>query len=332
MTIKNILTLIAVLVIVGIFLFPHFQTKSTLEITPHISSEGFRVLPYDKQVEEMLKLADDNPEEAWNFLKETFIINGNQTGNVHDLSHTVGNKAFQKFGINGIKICDSSFAYGCFHGVTEEMLLTEGIAGLKSIENACGVAFPSKDMGYISCIHGTGHGVYGVDGGDLKKALLDCDIIEESYRQYCWDGVFMERSFSPENTVFDPKNPWKFCSDLDSWYQRNCARYHVQSFISSTPSLNSVGKYCGRGSTQILQETCYESLGYHIAETSFGREAEIVNSCNKMPNKDGVEICIMGGAKETVFQKYSGFETSGNALCQRLSISRRFVCLSDIKT
>ena len=279
--------------------------------------------------------AESDPALAWAYLKEGFIINGQVVGNVHDYAHTIGNKAYEKFGINGIKICDPAFAFGCFHGVTEAMLVIEGLESMQSIETECLRIFPSEQsQNYTGCIHGAGHGVYEFEHKNLKKALADCDIITEPYRQYCYDGVFMENSFTPESKIFDEKNPWKFCTDLPLIYHRNCARYQSQVFLGQSGTIDSVsmvGKNCGLGSTILLRETCFESLGYYIAQSTLGVPAEILKSCEKMPNKEGREICIKGGAIETIFQRYGDFKNSADKLCRSLTEPKRTECLENIK-
>ena len=144
----------------------------------------------------------------------------------------------------------------------------------------------------------------------------------------------MENSFSSNSRVFDPKNPWKFCTDLDIKYHRNCARYQSQIFlgkIGQSNPLDLVGKYCAMGLSTLLRETCFESLGFYIAQNNLGKEEGIWKACSSMPDKNGLEICLMGGAIETTFQKYGGFEKSGPNICNKITESRKSECLNNIK-
>ena len=301
--------------------------------------ENFKNLNYTQQLETVKNLAEEDLKAAWTLVKKTFVVDGQVVGNAHEFAHIVGNKAFEKFGLDGVKICDETFAFGCFHGVTEKMLLTQGLANIKAIEEGCLKMFPpDKSQNYTGCIHGVGHGVYSFEGGVLKKALADCDIISEPYRQYCYDGVFMENSFTPQSRIFDPKNPWKFCTDLPEVYHRNCARYQSQVFLGKigTPnSLNIVGKNCSMGTSILLRETCFESLGYYIAQNSLGVPADILKKCGQMPKinmqQEGMEICIKGAAIETTFQHYGNFKDSADRLCKSLTEPRRGECLNSIK-
>lgn len=308
--------------------------KETFDKDKVVSNEEFRKLDYGSQMETIKSMATRDPAKAWIYVKDNFIVNGQVVGNAHEFAHIVGNKAFDKFGLDGVKICDEVLAFGCFHGVTEKMLLTQGLKNIKSIEGGCLETFPpDKGQNYTGCIHGIGHGVYSFEGGNMKKALADCDIISEPNRQFCYDGVFMENSFTPQSRIFDEKDPWKFCTSLNERYHRNCARYQSQIFLGtgSSNSLNSVGKNCDLGPSALLRETCFESLGYYIAQNSLGKVPEILKSCKQMPSEEGTELCINGAATENVFQKYAGFEDSANELCKSLAEPERSTCLDNIK-
>ena len=141
----------------------------------------------------------------------------------------------------------------------------------------------------------------------------------------------MENSNTPENRIIDINNPWKFCSDLDPRYHRNCARYQSQIFLGQfgkPNSINLVGKYCSLGQTTLLKETCFESLGYYIAQNSLGNPDLIWQSCSQMPDSEGQEICAVGGATETVFQRYGDFKSSSREICMKIKEPRESQCLN----
>ena len=310
------------------------STESSFSDYENISPEDFRVLDYGKQLSIINDFAEDNPALAWQFLKNSFLVNGQVIGNVHEFSHIIGNQAYEQSGIEGIVICNATFAFGCFHGVTEAMLLAEGLGKIKSIQEQCLARFAKDNSNnYASCIHGTGHGLYTYEGGNLKKALKDCDLIDVPYSQYCYDGVFMENASLEAGKIFDAKNPWKFCTDLNERYHLNCARYQSQVFLSMQEKRNdflSVGKYCALGPSELLKNTCYESLGYYVAEAFLGEPSSIWKSCLTLKELLGKDICILGAAKETVFQKFSDWQASSKELCSHLAGSTRTTCFDSI--
>jgi hypothetical protein len=299
------------------------------------SSEEFRSLPYSTQVEDIQKMAETDPQTTWQFLKDTFLVNGKQVGNAHDLSHIIGHAAYQKYGFNGIRMCDTSFSYGCFHGVTEEMLLKEGLNNLKAIEDACYEAFPHKDIGYMSCIHGIGHGVYESEEGNIQKALVDCNVIDAAYSQYCYDGVFMEHAGEGREqgaVAIDEKNPWQFCSQFETQYQVSCARYQVSEFLASvsgTDQFAQSGAYCALAPSATIKDTCYENLGYLIAESYLGNTDNILRTCNTLSL--GADTCIAGAAVETVFQRYRDENYVLDNLCSKIAEPKKSYCTERLK-
>ena len=141
----------------------------------------------------------------------------------------------------------------------------------------------------------------------------------------------MENAEYPAATIFDEKNPWKFCTDLDSKYHINCSRYQSQVFLekSNTPNpFLGAGKSCEMTESILLKETCFLSLGYYIAQRSMGNYEEIYESCQLMPSKAGQDICAMGGAVESVFQKYTGYNETANKLCLTLEEEMQLECLT----
>ncbi|MEO5635203.1 MAG: hypothetical protein ABIS26_02605 [Candidatus Paceibacterota bacterium] len=305
-----------------------------------ISRDEFNALDYVKQSEYIKSISISDPKSAWEYLKSNFIIDGQVVGNVHEFAHLIGNVAFEKYGFDGVKICDPSFAFGCFHGVTEKMLLTNGLSGIMQIEEGCLSAFPRElTQDYQGCIHGIGHGVYSFDKENLEQSLKDCDAVSEPNSQFCYDGVFMENAQSLQERsqgesniqTFDKKNPWKFCTDLDVRYHLNCARYRSQtflqnSFLDNVSPYKEAGKYCAAGPSILLRTTCFESLGYYIAEGTLGQPDTILQNCNEIESQQGKEICIIGGATESVFQRYAGYNDTITTLCGTLSEVKKVEC------
>ncbi len=321
----------------------------TVEVTKHtdkeddkyvidkagISLEDFRKLDNFKQVEAFRSMSKSDPENAWEFLKKAFIVNGQVVGNAHEFAHIVGNEAYRQMSLSAVRICDESFAFGCFHGVTEMMLLKEGVKKIKDIETGCLKFFPKEvSQNYSGCIHGAGHGIYTWESGNLNKALIDCDMFSAPYRGFCYDGVFMENSGELENFSFDADNPWKICTDLYEAYHSNCARYQSQVFLKvnyGKPNyLKLIGDSCAKGPTPLLQETCYKSLGFYVAQNSVGKVDLILNKCREVSDKEGVAICTTGAAIETIFQHYVDFKKNALALCGTVLESKREGCFINI--
>ena len=113
-------------------------------------------------------------EKAYAALKSHFTKNEPQA---HEFTHIVGNAAVEQLDIDGIKICDNLYNYGCFHGFMQVYLKKHGVASVKNMEEVC------RGLGEVhapSCLHGIGHGLMMEAYYDLSEALDNCQILNNS--------------------------------------------------------------------------------------------------------------------------------------------------------
>ena len=274
----------------------------------------FRALDYGNQQKQIKELSKSNPAKAWGYLKKAFIVNGEVIGNAHELSHIIGNEMYKQNGFDGIKFCDPAFSFGCYHGVTEQMLLDKGKSGLKEAEQKCVGLFPDNQAFAASCIHGIGHGILTWEGIDINISLKDCDSLDENHRNYCYDGVFMENSFSSQKN-----QNWDFCAKFDERQQPSCALYLAFGNFSEH------AKTCGEAPNKILEENCFRSLGYRAAQISQGELEKIKNLCSFAG--DGENFCLINAAVETIFQGYQGWRNVSVSICEHLSGNWKSQCM-----
>lgn len=296
-------------------------------------SESFLGLNFSDQTKIITELARVDPRQSWEFLKKAFMVNGVVVGNAHEFAHMIGNNIYTNLGLKGIAICDETFAYGCYHGVTEEMLKEEGVDSILSIQNNCLEFFPpAQSYNYTGCIHGIGHGLVTLYGLDVQKALKDCDLLKAPYRPFCYDGVFMERAFIVSSADLNSQNPWELCESLEQGYQYNCARYQALLF-RQTLGLDFVraAEECFGAKSKILQEACMATLGHMVAQSVTGNTEEIKQICGKISGQEGISLCMMNAAIEIVFQKYNGWEDSPKILCSTLDLPWEERCLHSLQ-
>lgn len=302
-----------------------------------LSPEEFRRAPYGEQKGTMARLAAEEPERAWAYLKAAYLANGVVVGNPHELAHLAGNALYRRRGLAGIARCDNVFAYGCEHGVTEAMLLKEGRDRVPAIEAECLKFFPpASTQNYTGCIHGVGHGLLTWEWLDLKPALGDCDLLQEPYRPYCYDGVFMEYGESaPTLITLDASHPWQLCEALPLQYQYNCARYEVDLLLERFGgSFAETARVCRTASRDVLATTCLTSLGYHAAQTAEGDFPKILSQCRTIDFTEGQHSCLAGAAQEVKFQRYSRWQDVSTQLCDALPEVMREPChrgVADVK-
>ena len=277
-----------------------------------------------------MHLGNSSPKKAWEYLKRAAVKDDEMILYAHQLAHTIGNITYRRNGINGIALCDPTFSFGCYHGVTEELLRQSGPRSIAYTLNQCRQMFPGENnyaKGYARCIHGMGHGLLIWEEFNLQKALLDCDLLEEIDRRYCYDGVFMEYAFSnPEKNVFDD-NPWIICTTLDERYRPSCARY-LPSILETTfnPNLSKIADICLSAPTDTLRNHCIDHLGFLVWFQSKNDVKKVNKLCSGMRDDEYKYQCIARVAEELIFQKYQGWRKNAPALCQTLPEEWRKKC------
>lgn len=280
-------------------------------------SNDFRKSTHNKQQQVITKLAKDNPKKAWEYLKKTYIVNNQVIGNPHSFAHLIGNNAYDKYGLEGVRICDSKFAYGCYHGVTEQMLLHLGVSGIKKIEQSC-ISYwpPDKTENFTGCIHGAGHGLTTWRAYDLQKAISDCEGFSPYLRMYCYNGAMMEFMEGAPKERFDKSDPWAMCSSLKNDSHQLCARILIIPFTSMFNwSFGEIARNCPLAPNDIFKSECFLALGDHAAQSAQGDIAKIRAMCSQINDKKGVGQCYSSAAKQVVFQEYVSWEVVSRELC-----------------
>ena len=289
----------------------------------------FRKLNQEEQKNIIKKSAQKYPTETWNYLKKTLIIDGLVVANAHQLAHIIGNELFNHFGARGIKFCDDAFVYGCYHGVTERLVLTSGNLDLKAVEEECLEIYPlSESDSATSCVHGAGHSVFALSAGRLNESLKICDLLQDQYRRYCYDGVFMERNESAPSSDINPQDPWGVCASLAERYQRRCSIAQPQFFLQMLGwDLRQAGAQCDSATDPALRQGCYEGYGSQIAQFSRGELEGIKEKCGFIRTSYGSNVCLNFAVKEIKAQKYPNWERTAISICGGLPQDLKSNCL-----
>ena len=284
--------------------------------------DDFRNLEYAKKRQLIIKLAKANPVTAWTYLKKAALKNGEATDNVHEFSHTIGREIHKQLGFEGIRNCSNEFGFGCYHGVAEQALLTTGKSSLVKVEEECLKIYPhtsKKPMDDPGCIHGMGHGLLSWNNLNINQSLTDCNILTKEYRLYCWDGVFMEYSMSGAAS-FDELDPWKICRELNPQFQKKCASYMVSMYSNSMKfNSNVFAEMCTKAPDEWLMATCANRIGNKISQINKGELKNIISECKSILQDELSEYCLIGAAREVVFQKYTNWKITASSICRKTS-------------
>lgn len=309
-----------------------FISKPATDSIPP-TKEEFRKLDYGKRRNVMIDLAKKDPNAAWKYLKAVAIGNGGVEIPVHEFAHSVGRELYKKYAFKGISMCTKEFAYGCYHGVTEQALLTKGKDSIPEIEKDCLKLYPAvegegkhpRDPG---CIHGMGHGLLTWNNLDMRGSLSDCGAIAKAYQSFCWDGVFMEYSMSDTRT-FDTQHPWKFCTVLPQIYREKCASYIVNLYLkSNSADTKKLADMCIQAPDSKLRSLCSNRIGENIAQQKNGKLEYILTACKTIENQPARTDCFIGAAREVYFQNYPSRDAVAQEICDMVSEDQKARCNS----
>ena len=103
-----------------------WSVPTTLDLRSEVVHLAHTAPSFAPSEDEFLELdriiREEGLAHAWKFLKEKYEGERGLVGNPHFLAHFFGRRAYETFGIDGVRYCDESFAHGCYHGVFSEVV------------------------------------------------------------------------------------------------------------------------------------------------------------------------------------------------------------------
>ena len=259
---------------------------------------------------------------AYEIFKED--AGGKSAGIQHTLAHIFGELVYKKEGMAGIKLCDVTFSYGCYHSLAGKAIIEHSLSAVKDLDREC---FAVKDASPLGCLHGIGHGILGYVGyGRLNDALEACK--ETSWTGPlggCPGGVFMEYNFhtmeSIEGTKLrkpDGEDVYEPCTSLPERFKQECFYNQAQWWIDlNSKDYSKVGALCDAVSNKVEREACLRGLGDGIVGRTDHNPALAVAACKTLASPRSELLC-REGAYRVVF---ASIKTRSEApqLCEGLS-------------
>ena len=254
----------------------------------------------------------------------------------HAITHAIGREAAAKYSdvaeafVHGDNVCGS----GYYHGVLQGFAFTLGHDKLVSeLDEVCaGVSGKERrSLEYYNCVHGLGHGLMAVTGGDLFGALRDCDGLTGAMeRDACANGVFME------NVVVDgahgghyskylrPGEPLYPCTAVDGKYKAACFDIQTSYALGAVQGdFAKVFALCA-GVEMPFRATCYRSLGRDAATTSLDQVPGTITRCNLGTGREQRSNCLVGAVLDFVYYYHS--DTQAKELCAAAGADVRDAC------
>lgn len=229
-------------------------------------------------------------------------------GEQHSQSHIFGEALYRTKGINGVSICDNSFAFGCYHSFLGTAIYLEGVEVVPILNQKCIENLKDQSLG---CQHGIGHGIMADSGyqyHNLTESLKVCDKLPVNDPiGGCIGGVFMEYNFQTllaqdgRTRVLDHNSPLFPCQNLEDKFRTACYFWQSQWWgnVFSGTSLDKyqqIGKLCYGLVNPNQKQQCYIGSGNALGQFINWKADEAIKLCHEMPSQDGEIYCRAGAA------------------------------------
>lgn len=292
-----IIIILAAVILIGVEVFTLMNTKS---VRPEDPLKVLWAGNYTKEREGWWRNINKyGTSKAYEMFKAD--AEGRAAGVQHTFAHIFGELIYKKEGMDGIKLCDATFSYGCYHSLAGKAIIEHGLTAIKDLDEVC---FAAKDASPLGCLHGIGHGILGYVGyGRLNDALEACE--ETSWHGPlggCPGGVFMEYNFHTMESVEgtkarkpEGKSVYEPCSSLPVRFKQECFYNQAQWWIDLySREYSKVGKLCDAISSELEREACLRGLGDGIFGRTGHDPAAAVAACKTMDSSRSELLCRQG--------------------------------------
>lgn len=240
---------------------------------------------------------------AYEEFKETFA--SSHFSLQHLNAHLFGELLYRKLGIEGIAVCDATFAFGCYHSFFGQALAEHGMAAVAQLDEACIEKFGEYGTG---CQHGIGHGLLEYFGhSQLLAALEGCTLTTQVQKLFgCTSGVFMEYNvpiiITPEFAKTEVRalneNPYAPCSTIVPERFRESCYYEMGQWWDKVyyGDYAKIGELCEAIALPEEREPCYLGTGNVAAPSSDYDVESTIEKCESMPTKEGAFLCRAGAS------------------------------------
>lgn len=253
----------------------------------------------------------------------------------HAQAHAFGEALYESEGLEGLRVCDASFEFGCYHSFFGLAVNAEGIGALPKFDEAC----KSKYGNDLPCQHGIGHGILVyTDYDNLQDALELCETISSLPTGGCSSGVFMEYNFHTMESVRggdylrEPtENLYEPCDTLPQRFQASCYFEQVQWWQAVfKDDFARIGELCAALPAQSAEYTaCYNGVGNYIAASAAFDYDRMVALCGAMPGADAQGLCHEGAS--WLVRAVEGKEALAPKLCEALEEPYQSQCLQKLE-
>lgn len=327
----TILLLLLVIAAVAAVSFTYPQPSS--ETSPPSFSRGAHVSTVAQFWRE--RIGETDAKAAYADFKHAYATETPETQHAH--AHVFGGVLFEEIGQRGVSVCDSSFAFGCFHELLGRAIHAGGLEVVHELNQACIENLGAQALG---CQHGIGHGILtyiGYNYDDLTAALAACRELPVSDPiGGCYGGVFMEYNLQ---TILDTNavrpladdDPHAPCNTLAPEYKGACYFWQSQWWRvvlggGGDTAFTRIRDLCDSLGQRELRTQCFRGIGNNVAG-AFGWNASRMGTyCDTMPSVRARIQCR--GSAASVFWAEPQVRDDAASLCTQLAAAEADRCLT----
>ncbi|MEX2008006.1 MAG: hypothetical protein WD850_00705 [Candidatus Spechtbacterales bacterium] len=280
------------------------------------------------------------PEDAYEEFKHAY--QQESYARQHTLAHIFGRVLYEKAGIEGFAICDSAFAFGCYHSFFGTSIKADGMSIVKELDGACRRRWGGA---YMPCQHGIGHGILSSLGANhLQDALDVCSTIMEQPTGGCASGIFMEYNFRTMSAVWgegertlvrplrDERDVHMPCALLPQQYTSACYYEQPQwwEFVLGEDYERSKA-LCAEITEEDARGACFRGVGHYRANNGYDIE-KVHDVCGTIAAGMPEQLFCYQGAAWLFLARQNGGADTARALCEAIKREEdRAVCSASIE-
>lgn len=327
---KKVLVIVGALatlaVVIGVVWFAQQEQPSSLSLE-NFKAEASDLRILKEKWQAIIK--EEGGEKAYAaFLEEAPTL----ALDTHSQAHAFGEALYEAEGLPGLKACDSSFEFGCYHSFFGVAVYNEGIESLPAFDEACKSKYGDMNL---PCQHGIGHGVLVyTDYDHLEDALALCETISTLPTGGCSSGVFMEYNFhTMDNNDYIREvegNLHEPCNSLPERFQASCYFEQVQWWQNVFDGdFKKIGELCAElPQDSAAYQACYNGAGNYSAAQAEMDIEKIIDLCAQMPDEQSRGLCNEGASWLIRADAQKGKEAE--KLCTILNEPEKSQCLQKL--
>ncbi|XKT74463.1 MAG: hypothetical protein ACJKTH_03850 [Patescibacteria group bacterium UBA2163] len=251
----------------------------------------------------------------------------------HLSTHIIGELFYEHEGVAGIRYCDASFSFGCFHGFFGRAISEEGVSVISELDTQCVNAYSVLGTG---CQHGIGHGIMEYVGYEsVSKALELCaKTTQVTQLLGCTSGVFMEYNTPlvvgpdgeiPKPREFNKNDPYTPCTEVDEVFRESCYFELGQWFLRMlNNNIQQQKAVCGDIASSIYRERCFMGIGSNLAPSTEYNAPRVREHCAAFGSLG--EVACLAGASWS-FYALDELRDEPEQFCVLVSPQERDRCL-----